>query len=110
MVSSLIDTLSPTKAEADSDLDFCFLDLALALAAKGEGQVRPNPLVGTVIVKDGVVVGQGFHRYDRVWHAEVLALEEAGRLSERSNGLCQSGTMLPPREWQTDPSVHGRLD
>jgi diaminohydroxyphosphoribosylaminopyrimidine deaminase / 5-amino-6-(5-phosphoribosylamino)uracil reductase len=81
MVSSLIDTLPLTKAESDGDLDFCFLDLALALAAKGEGQVKPNPLVGTVIVKDGVIVGQGFHRYDRVKHAEVLALEQAGRLA-----------------------------
>ena len=81
MVSSLIDTLPLTKAESDGDLDFCFLDLALALAAKGEGQVKPNPLVGTVIVKDGVIVGQGFHRYDRVWHAEVLALEQAGSLA-----------------------------
>ena len=81
MVSSLIDTLPLTKAESDGDLDFCFLDLALALAAKGEGQVKPNPLVGAVIVKEEVIVGQGFHRYDRVWHAEVLALEEAGRLA-----------------------------
>src|SRR5229473_3191803 len=79
MVSSLIDTLPLTKAEADSDLDFRFLDLALALAAKGEGQVKPNPLVGAVIVKEGVIVGQGFHRYDGVWHAEVLALEQAGK-------------------------------
>lgn len=71
-----------TKAESNSDLDLCFLDLALALAAQGDGQVRPNPLVGTVIVKDGVIVGQGFHRYDRVWHAEVLALEQAGRLAK----------------------------
>jgi diaminohydroxyphosphoribosylaminopyrimidine deaminase/5-amino-6-(5-phosphoribosylamino)uracil reductase len=82
MVSSLIDTLPLTKAESDGDLDFCFLDLALALAAQGDGQVRPNPLVGTVIVKDGVIVGHGFHRYDRVWHAEVLALEQAGRLAK----------------------------
>ena len=82
MVSSLIDTLPLTKAESDGHLDLCFLDLALALAAKGEGQVKPNPLVGTVIVKDGVIVGQGFHRYDRVKHAEVLALEQAGRLAK----------------------------
>ena len=82
MVSSLIDTLPLTKAEYDGDLDLCFLDLSLALAAQGEGQVKPNPLVGTVIVKDGVIVGQGFHRYDRVWHAEVLALEQAGMLAK----------------------------
>ena len=81
MVSSLIDTLPP-KAESEGDLDFSFLDQALALAAKGEGQVKPNPLVGTVIVKDGVIVGQGFHRYDRVKHAEALALEQAGSLAK----------------------------
>jgi len=82
MVSSLIDTLPLTKAESDGDPDFCFLDLALALAAKGEGQVEPNPLVGSVIVKNAVVVGQGFHSYNRVKHAEVLALEQAGRLAK----------------------------
>ena len=59
--------------------DSCFLDLTLALAAKGEGQVRPNPMVGAVVVRNGVIVGQGFHRYDGVKHAEVLALEEAGQ-------------------------------
>src|SRR6266850_8616194 len=66
----------------ERDLDPYFLDLALSLAAKGEGQVKPNPLVGAVIVKDGVIVGQGFHRYDRVKHAEVLALEQAGTLAK----------------------------
>jgi diaminohydroxyphosphoribosylaminopyrimidine deaminase/5-amino-6-(5-phosphoribosylamino)uracil reductase len=82
MQNSLIDTLLLTKAESNGDLDLCFLDLALALAAKGEGQVKPNPLVGAVIVKDRDIVGQGFHRYDRVKHAEVLALEQAGGLAK----------------------------
>jgi diaminohydroxyphosphoribosylaminopyrimidine deaminase/5-amino-6-(5-phosphoribosylamino)uracil reductase len=58
--------------------DLYFLDLTLALANKGEGQVKPNPLVGAVVVKNGVIVGHGFHRYEGVKHAEVLALEEAG--------------------------------
>ena len=61
--------------------DEYFLGLALALAAKGEGQVKPNPLVGALVVKNGIVVGQGFHRYEGVKHAEVLALEEAGHLA-----------------------------
>ena len=82
MLSSLIETLPPSKAEFNGDPDVCFLDLALGLAAKGEGHVKPNPLVGAVIVKDGFIVGQGFHRYDRVKHAEVLALEQAGRLAK----------------------------
>jgi len=68
--------LNETASTREHDLRF--LDLTLALAAKGEGQVRPNPLVGAVVVKDGIIVGRGFHRYAGVKHAEVLALEEAG--------------------------------
>jgi diaminohydroxyphosphoribosylaminopyrimidine deaminase/5-amino-6-(5-phosphoribosylamino)uracil reductase len=51
---------------------------ALALAALGEGTTRPNPLVGCVVVKDGAVVGRGFHRAAGEPHAEALALAEAG--------------------------------
>ena len=71
--------LSETTTGREHDL--YFLDLALQLAAKGEGQVKPNPLVGALVVKNGIIVGQGFHRYEGVKHAEVLALEEAGRLA-----------------------------
>src|SRR5438876_3152317 len=52
---------------------------ALELAARGIGQVSPGPLVGTVIVDEsGEVVGEGFYLYDRVKHAETVALEQAG--------------------------------
>src|SRR6058998_3405882 len=52
---------------------------ALELAARGIGQVSPGPLVGTVIVNEsGEVVGEGFYLYDRVKHAETVALEQAG--------------------------------
>jgi diaminohydroxyphosphoribosylaminopyrimidine deaminase/5-amino-6-(5-phosphoribosylamino)uracil reductase len=51
---------------------------ALDLARRGMGLTSPNPMVGCVIVRDGVVVGRGFHTWDGVKHAEVLALEEAG--------------------------------
>jgi diaminohydroxyphosphoribosylaminopyrimidine deaminase/5-amino-6-(5-phosphoribosylamino)uracil reductase len=54
------------------------MEQALALAALGEGTTRPNPLVGCVVVKDGAVVGRGFHRAAGEPHAEVLALGEAG--------------------------------
>lgn len=69
------------ETTTNREQDLYFLDLTLALAAKGEGQVRPNPLVGAVVVKNGIVVGQGFHRYEGVKHAEVLALEDAGQLA-----------------------------
>lgn len=73
-------TLSETLSSSERDL--FFLDRALALAAKGEGQVKPNPLVGAVVVKDGIIVGEGFHRYEGIKHAEVLALDEAGELAK----------------------------
>ena len=37
------------------------MELAIKLAKKGEGKVNPNPMVGAVIVKDGIVIGEGYH-------------------------------------------------
>jgi diaminohydroxyphosphoribosylaminopyrimidine deaminase/5-amino-6-(5-phosphoribosylamino)uracil reductase len=59
-----------------TDLDY--LQLALQFAAQGAAQVSPNPLVGSVIVKDGEFIGGGYHRYIDLKHAEAWALEEAG--------------------------------
>jgi len=63
--------------------DALWMEQALALAALGEGTASPNPLVGCVIVRDGAVLGRGFHRASGEPHAEVLALCEAG---ERARG------------------------
>jgi diaminohydroxyphosphoribosylaminopyrimidine deaminase/5-amino-6-(5-phosphoribosylamino)uracil reductase len=54
------------------------MKLALNLAARGEGWVSPNPMVGAVVVKDGQVVGRGYHRRAGLPHAEVEALAAAG--------------------------------
>jgi len=54
-----------------------FMRMALELAARGRGLVAPNPMVGAVVVKDGQVVGSGYHQMAGGPHAEVLALEEA---------------------------------
>jgi len=52
---------------------------ALGLAAEGTGQVSPGPLVGCVITtSDGEVIGEGFYVYEKLKHAETLALEQAG--------------------------------
>jgi len=57
---------------------------ALELARQGVALASPNPHVGAVIVNSsGEIVGEGFHTYDRVKHAEVLAIEQAG---ERARG------------------------
>lgn len=55
---------------------------ALALAAKGRGFTSPNPMVGAVLVKDGKVVGQGYHHAAGKAHAEVNAIDAAGSLAK----------------------------
>jgi len=60
-----------------------YMAQALELARMGIGQASPNPMVGAVVVRDGEVVGKGFHTYSGVKHGEILALEEAG---ERARG------------------------
>jgi diaminohydroxyphosphoribosylaminopyrimidine deaminase/5-amino-6-(5-phosphoribosylamino)uracil reductase len=51
---------------------------ALALAEKGVALAHPNPIVGAVIEKNEVIVGEGFHVYDKLDHAEIVALKAAG--------------------------------
>ena len=52
---------------------------ALYLAQRGLALAHPNPMVGAVLVKNGRVVGEGFHIYDRRDHAEIVALKKAGK-------------------------------
>ncbi len=54
------------------------MDRALELAACGVAQASPNPMVGALLVRDGRIVGEGFHTYDGKRHAEIIALEAAG--------------------------------
>jgi diaminohydroxyphosphoribosylaminopyrimidine deaminase/5-amino-6-(5-phosphoribosylamino)uracil reductase len=56
-----------------------WMDRALALARRGEALTSPNPMVGAVLVRNGRVIGEGYHTYDRRKHAEIIALESAGR-------------------------------
>jgi diaminohydroxyphosphoribosylaminopyrimidine deaminase/5-amino-6-(5-phosphoribosylamino)uracil reductase len=65
---------------------------ALELARRGRAQASPNPMVGAVLVRDGEVVGRGFHTYAGLKHAEVLALEQAG---ERARGAALYINMEP---------------
>jgi pyrimidine deaminase RibD-like protein len=70
------------------DSDTIFMKRALDLALRGAGLVSPNPMVGAVIVSDGQVIGEGFHRYDRLRHAESYALEMAGEHARGSTLYC----------------------
>ncbi len=55
------------------------MEQALSLAKLALGQVSPNPAVGAVVVKNDMVVGQGYTQPPGSWHAEVVALKQAGK-------------------------------
>src|SRR5205085_2008739 len=61
-------------SRSDAESDLWFMRRALELAARGQGFVEPNPMVGAVIVRDGHVIGEGFHHRYGEAHAEVDAL------------------------------------
>ena len=65
---------------------------ALALARKGIGLASPNPMVGCVIVREGQIVGEGFHQYEWRDHAEIVALKSAG---EKTRGATLYVTLEP---------------
>jgi diaminohydroxyphosphoribosylaminopyrimidine deaminase/5-amino-6-(5-phosphoribosylamino)uracil reductase len=66
----------PVRTKSMDDLRF--MQMALDLAARGRGFTSPNPLVAAVVVKDGAVVGQGYHQFAGGPHAEVYAIDAAG--------------------------------
>ena len=83
------------------------LERALELAERGRGTTHPNPVVGAVVVRDGVVVGEGWHERKGEPHAEVHALEQAG---ERANGATLYVTLEPcARHGSTPPCVDAVL-
>ena len=69
-----------TQVEKDKE----YMKFAIKLAKQGEGKVNPNPIVGAVVVKDDVIVGKGYHKVFGKAHAEVYALEEAGKLARNA--------------------------
>ena len=81
--------------------DEAHLEWARTLARRGWGRVHPNPLVGCVIVRDGRLVGQGYHREFGGPHAEIVALEEARSRAEGATVFvslepCNHDSKTPP--------------
>jgi diaminohydroxyphosphoribosylaminopyrimidine deaminase/5-amino-6-(5-phosphoribosylamino)uracil reductase len=86
-----------------SDLDTRFMSLALALGRRGLGNAWPNPAVGAVVVKDGVLVGRGWTQPGGRPHAEVEALRRAG---EAARGATLYATLEPcSHHGKTPPCV-----
>lgn len=91
-----------------SPQDVAFMQLALDLAKQGEFTTTPNPSVGCVLVKDGEVVGKGFHAKAGEPHAEVMALREAG---EKARGATAYVTLEPCSHFgRTPPCAKGLVE
>jgi diaminohydroxyphosphoribosylaminopyrimidine deaminase/5-amino-6-(5-phosphoribosylamino)uracil reductase len=76
------------------------LERAIELAERGRGTTHPNPVVGAVVVRDGEVVGEGWHERKGGPHAETVALGEAG---ERARGGTLYVTLEPCSSYGSTP-------
>ncbi|WP_024545515.1 bifunctional diaminohydroxyphosphoribosylaminopyrimidine deaminase/5-amino-6-(5-phosphoribosylamino)uracil reductase RibD [Picosynechococcus sp. NKBG15041c] len=70
--------MTPNAAPVGTDFDRAMMQRCITLAKQAAGRTAPNPMVGAVVVKDGQIIGEGFHPGAGQPHAEVFALREAG--------------------------------
>ena len=88
--------------------DQIWMRRAIELARQGQYSTKPNPNVGCVIVKDGVVVGEGFHPKAGQPHAEVFAMRQAG---EQAQGATAYVTLEPCAHYgRTPPCAKGLVE
>jgi diaminohydroxyphosphoribosylaminopyrimidine deaminase/5-amino-6-(5-phosphoribosylamino)uracil reductase len=92
MIFRILEDQYAEKSKASKAADQRFMALALALGRRGLGRTWPNPAVGAVIVKDGVIVGRGWTQPGGRPHAEVEALQRAG---EAARGATLYVTLEP---------------
>jgi diaminohydroxyphosphoribosylaminopyrimidine deaminase/5-amino-6-(5-phosphoribosylamino)uracil reductase len=82
--------------------DEFYIKRTFRLAAKAQGMTSPNPMVGAVIVKNGRVISEDFHRKPGTLHAEALAIEKAGKSAHgcalyiNLEPCCHTGKRTPP--------------
>jgi diaminohydroxyphosphoribosylaminopyrimidine deaminase/5-amino-6-(5-phosphoribosylamino)uracil reductase len=81
-MNSAIETQAALPSPVNEKDDERFMRLALALGRRNLGRTWPNPAVGAVIVKDGIIVGRGWTQPGGRPHAETQALKRAGKLAE----------------------------
>ena len=88
--------------------DALYMNEAFELAERGRGRTHPNPLVGAVLVRDGEVVGRGYHLGPGEPHAEAMALAEAGLLAAGATLYC---TLEPcSHQGQTPPCADALVE
>ncbi len=91
------------------DEDELYMRLALRLARRGEGWTNPNPMVGAVIVRDGRIIGAGWHQRFGEKHAEVNAIEDAKRRGHDVRGATMYVTLEPCSHWGKQPPCADRI-
>ena len=85
-----------------------YMQHAIELARRGEGVAKPSPMVGAVLVRDGEIVGEGYHVFANVKHAEIVALEDAG---ERARGATLYCSLEPCCHYgRTPPCTDALID
>lgn len=85
-----------------------FMKLAMKLALKAKGQTSPNPMVGALVVKGGKIIGRGYHERAGLAHAEIKALDEAGK---DAKGATLYVTLEPCAHFgKTPPCVNRIID
>lgn len=96
-----------TNTSSPSEFDRAMMRKCLELARRALGRTSPNPLVGAVIVKDGEIVGEGFHPRAGEPHAEVFALRAAG---EKARGATIYVSLEPCNHYgRTPPCSEGLI-
>ncbi|HEV7635844.1 MAG TPA: bifunctional diaminohydroxyphosphoribosylaminopyrimidine deaminase/5-amino-6-(5-phosphoribosylamino)uracil reductase RibD [Bradyrhizobium sp.] len=78
MIFRILEDQLAQKTQESKAADRRFMQLALTLGRRGQGRTWPNPAVGAVVVRDGVIVGRGWTQPGGRPHAEVVALAQAG--------------------------------
>jgi len=99
------------KPAADAELVAQAMRRALRLAARGRGWTSPNPMVGAVILKDGRVIGEGWHARVGHPHAERAALEDCRVRGENTAGATMVVTLEPCNHFgRTPPCTDGIIE
>ena len=83
--------------------DEVFMLRAIEVAEKGRGRVRPNPLVGCVLVKNGAVIAEGWHDHLGGLHAEQMAIHDAEENGHNTNGSIAYVTLEPCNHFGRTP-------
>ena len=100
MIFRILEDQLAQKSKLSKAADQRFMQLALALGRRGQGRTWPNPAVGAVVVKDGVIVGRGWTQPGGRPHAEPEALKQAG---EAARGATLYATLEPCSHFGKSP-------